>query len=114
MLRNVIANRELPAHDAEATVSGGFLFGEDETGPAERQVLSYAEILTRLSALIQSCEGCEQVSVIRITALDGPDSEGCNWASSVVLDPAGVAPEVYTLAYAQVVFMARTSWNLKP
>ena len=106
------APRKNPAHDAEATVSGGFLFGEDETGPAERQVLSYAEILTRLSALIQSCEGCEQVAVIEITRLDALDTDGCNWSSSVVLDPAGVPPEVYAIAYASVVAIARASWNL--
>ena len=100
--------------DPEATFSGDFLFGEDDATRPGHQPLAYADLVARLTALIQSCEGCERVSVLRITALDGPDSEGCNWASSVVLDPAGVAPEVYTLAYAQVVFMARTSWNLKP
>ena len=98
--------------DPEATFSGDFLLGDDATRPGH-QPLAYADLLSRLTALIQSCEGCEGVSVIAITALDGPDSEGCNWSSSVVLDPAGVAAEVYSLAYAQVVFMARTRWNLK-
>ena len=48
-----------------------------------------------------------------LTRLDAPDSAGCNWSAAVVLAPAGVAPEIYTLAYASVVFMARSSWNLK-
>ena len=72
-----------------------------------------AELLARLSAVIRSCEGCENVTVIEVTRLDTPDTAGCNWSSSVVLDPAGVAPEVYALAYASVVFMARSSLNLK-
>jgi hypothetical protein len=102
-----------PARDADATVSDGFLFGEDEAGQAARQVVSRAELLERLSAVIRSCEGCENVAVIEVTPLDVPDTAGCNWSSSVVLDPAGVAPEVYALAYASVVFMARSSLNLK-
>ena len=101
-----------PLPDPEATFSGDFLFGEIEPGQAERHALSYAEILTRLSALIQSCEGCEHVAVIGITRLDALDTDGCNWSSSVVLDPAGVPPEVYAIAYASVVAIARASWNL--
>jgi len=101
------------ARDTEATVSDGFLFGEDAAGEAGRQAVSRAELLARLSAVIRSCEGCENVTVIEVTRLDAPDTAGCNWSSSVVLDPAGVAPEVYALAYASVVFMARSSLNLK-
>ena len=101
------------ARDPEATVGDGFLFGEDEAGQAGRQAVSRAELLARLSAVIRSCEGCENVAVIEVTRLDAPDTAGCNWSSSVVLDPAGVAPEVYALAYASVVFMARSSLNLQ-
>ena len=79
----------------------------------ERQALPRSELLARVSALMQSCEGCENVSVVGVTALDGPDSAGCNWSFTLVLDAAGVAPEVYGLAYAQVIAMARSSWNLE-
>jgi hypothetical protein len=103
----------VPLNDPEATSSGGFLFGQDEPNQAERQALSRADFLARLSALVQSCEGCEHVTVIGVTRLYAPDTEGCNWSSSVVLDPAGVAPEVYVLAYASAVAVARASWNLK-
>jgi hypothetical protein len=103
----------VPLNDPEATFGGGFLLGEDEGGQAERQAISRADLLARLSALVQSGEGCEQVKVIEVTRLDAPDTEGCNWSSSVVLDPAGVAPEVYVLAYASAVAVARVSWNLK-
>ena len=102
-----------PAHDADRTDSGGFLFGEDDTNPLGRQLLSPAELAARLSALIGTCEGCEQVKVIDITRLDAPDTDGCNWSMSVVLDPSGVAPEVYALAYAQMIVVARAGWNLK-
>src|SRR5713101_120197 len=103
----------VPLNDPESTVGGAFLFGEEEPGQAERQALSRADLLARLSALMQSCEGCENVKVIGITRLDAPDSAGSTWSSSVVLDPAGVAPEVYALAYASVIAVARASWNLK-
>jgi hypothetical protein len=100
--------------DPEATVNeDGFLFGEDDTNPAGRQALSRADLLARLSALIQTGEGCEHVKVIDVTRFDAPDSDGCNWSMSVVLDPAGVAPEVYALAYAQMIVVARAGWNLK-
>jgi hypothetical protein len=102
-----------PAHDPESTVSGGFIFGDEDSGKAERRAVPEDELIASLTALIQTCEGCENVKLIGVTRLDAPDTEGCNWSTSVVLDPAGVAAEVYSLAYAQVVFMARSSWNLK-
>jgi hypothetical protein len=100
-------------HDPEATFSGEFLFGETEPAQAARQALSYAELLTRLSALMQSNEGCEKVTVVGVTPLDVPDTDGCNWSFTLVLDTAGVEAEVYGLAYAQIIATARTSWNLK-
>ena len=89
------------------------LFSLDEDVKAERQVLPYGDLLARVSALMQSCEGCENVRVVGVTPLDGPDAEGCNWSFTLVLDTAGVAAEVYGLAYAQVIAMARSSWNLQ-
>ena len=93
--------------DPEATTSG-FLFGG-----AQRQVVSEGQLREYLSALIRGCEGCENVSVTETTRLDRPDEGGCNWSSSLVLDPADVAPEVYALAYASVIAAARASWNLQ-
>jgi hypothetical protein len=102
-----------PLDDAEDTFSGGFLFGKDEESGTERQALARHELLARLSALMRSCEGCENVAVLEVTALDAPDTSGCNWSLAVVLDPAGVAPEVYALAYASVIMEARERWNLQ-
>lgn len=98
--------------DAEATINDQlFSFG---VGPQpERQVLSYADLLACVSALMQSCEGCDSVSVVGITRLDRPDTAGCNWSFTLVLDAAGVPAEVYGFAYAQVIAMARGSWNLQ-
>lgn len=93
--------------DPEATVP--FI----SLGEAERPVLSQDELLVRLSALMRSCEGCENVVVTGASRLDSPDSSGCNWSPSIVLDPAGVPPEVYALAYASVIATARASWNLE-
>jgi hypothetical protein len=98
--------------DSEATVNDN-LFSFDVGGAqAERQVLPYADLLACVTALMQSCEGCEKVSVIGVTRLDGPDTAGCNWSFTLVLDTAGVAADVYGFAYAQVIGMARSSWNL--
>ena len=97
----------------DSTLNGGFLFGDsDDTNPG-RQALTREHLMAHLTAMIQSCEGCEQVAVIDVTRLDFPDKDGCNWSRSVVLDPAGVAPEVYALAYASVIATAQESWNLK-
>jgi hypothetical protein len=100
-------------NDAEQTINED-LFSFDIGGAQpERQVMPYGELLTCVTALMQSCEGCEKVSVLGVTALDGPDSGGCNWSFTLVLDTAGVCADVYGLAYAQVIGMARSSWNLQ-
>jgi hypothetical protein len=100
-----------PGPDDEATTPGGFLFGEDEP---RRQDLPERELMERLTAMLRSCEGCENVTVTQVDRLDIVDRrDGCNWSLSIVLDPAGVAPEVYGLAYASVINTARASWNLK-
>jgi hypothetical protein len=99
--------------DSEATINDDlFTFGVGGE-QAERQALSRGELLARVTALMQSCEGCEHVNVIGVTPLDGPDEAGCNWSLTLVLDTAGVAAEVYGFAYAQVIGMARSSWNLE-
>ena len=65
-----------------------FALDGEATRP-HRQVMSYGELLACVTALMQSCEGCEKVSVVELTALDGPDTAGCNWSFSLVLDTAG-------------------------
>ena len=79
----------------------------------KRQTLTREELLDRLTKMIQSCEGCEKVRVISVTRLDFPDKDGRNWSRSIVLDPAGVEPEVYALAYGAVIGTAHETWNLK-
>jgi hypothetical protein len=100
--------------DEDSTLNGPFLFGdEDSTRPMGRQLLTSDDLINRLTAMIQTFQGCDQVRVLEITRLDPPDSHGCNWSYSMVLDPAGVDPVVYGLAYALSVGSARPSWNLK-
>ena len=100
-------------HDADVTLEGDFLFGADESTVPQRSALGRVELLARLSALLRSCEGCGPVAVVDIARLDAPDATGCNWSSTLVLDPAGVAPEVYALGYADVILSARACWNLQ-
>ena len=99
-----------PHDDPEATFNGDVFF---DAADVQRQVVPRLELLARLSRLMQSYEGCEHVRVIDVTPLDRPDEAGCNWASSLVLAPGGVEPDVYVLAYAQAVATARESWNLE-
>jgi hypothetical protein len=99
--------------NSDATISDD-IFSLDGGGEKpERQALPRSELLARVTALMQSCEGCEEVAVVGVTPLDGPDTDGCNWSFTLVLDAAGVPAEVYGLAYAQVIAMARASWNLQ-
>lgn len=97
--------------ESKATSTDIFSLGHGE--PPERQALPPSELLARVAALMQSCEGCENVGVIGVTPLDRPDTDGCNWSFTLELDAAGVPPEVYGLAYAQVIATARSSWNLQ-
>jgi len=101
------------AGSGATTTDDIFSLDEDDTRPEGRQALSRGDLLARVSALMQSCEGCENVGVIDVMPLDGPDKAGCNWSFTLVLDTAGVAAEVYGLAYAQVIAIARSSWNLE-
>lgn len=104
----------LKKNDPESTFKGqAFMFGEDDTRPGARYPLARQELLARVTALLQSCDGCERVAAIDVTPLEPPDNAGCNWSMAIVLDPAGVAPEVYALAYASVIVTARERWNLR-
>lgn len=102
-----------PDLDPDSTAEGGFLFGDLGDIKGKREVLSRQELLAGLTALMRACEGCEQVTVIGVDALDRPDrKDGCNWSLALLLEPAGVAPEVYAFAYAYIIHTARASWNL--
>ena len=104
-----------PPVDPEATAPSGASAFEGIGGiKSKRELLSVQELLDGLTKLMRACEGCEKVTVIRVDRLDKADSrDGCNWSLSIVLEPAGVAPEVYGLAYGLVIGQAREIWNLQ-
>ncbi|HYL88062.1 MAG TPA: hypothetical protein VEU32_04770 [Burkholderiales bacterium] len=106
---------DTPAAGAQhrATIDHDIFSLAESGAPATRQALSRFELLQRVSALMQSCEGCEELRVVGVTRLEAPDTKGCNWAFNLVLDTTGVPPEVYGLAYASVIGVARASWNLQ-
>ena len=95
--------------DAEATMSG------DHTIPGihGRHAVHKHDLLRLLTEQIRQHPGCEAVSVIEVMRLEPADSDGCNWSSTLVLEPAGVAPEVYVLAYGEIIANARQTWNLR-
>ena len=106
-------NAPRDSHDADSTLNGEFMFGDDDTVTHGRLLLTREQLMLQLTELIRTSEGCEHVSVLEVTRLDEPDKDGCNWASSIVLDAAGVDPVVYGMGYAQAIVTARESWNLQ-
>jgi MFS family permease len=98
-----------PIPDPEATADGGFVLGELS---GRRQLLSRQELAANLTEMIRGCEGCENVTVLEVYRIDPDSRDGCNWSLAILLDPAGVAPEVYALAYGAVMGTARATWNL--
>jgi len=109
-------DRTTPARDPDATdpdATGGTEAFELYAGQLQRQRVAENELLRLLTDQIRLYDGCENVSVIEVTRLPAPDENGCNWSSSMVLDPAGVPPTVYSLAYAAVIAQARAMWNLE-
>lgn len=98
-----------PLNDPDNTAGG--LFGVDDTSPLGRQTLVKEELLERLTAMMQACEGCEAVKVIDVFA-DSPDKAGCNWSMTLVLEANGVEAPVYALGYGMIIATARESWNL--
>ena len=98
--------------DDDSTVNRE-IFGDIGGDEVKRQSLSREDLMERLTKMIQACEGCEKVRVISVTRLDFPDKDGRNWSRSLVLDPAGVAPEVYSLGYGAIIGTAHETWNLK-
>lgn len=100
--------------DPDATLNGLDLSATTLDGlEPQRAALDMDELRRQLTMQLRTYEGCEKVSVIGVTRLDGPDTSGCNWSMSIVLDPAGVEPEVYSLAWAEVIVAARATWNLR-
>lgn len=102
-----------PLNDPDETAGGDFIFGDEKTADDGRKHFSAGDLMKNLSAMIQTVPGCEKVRVVEITRLEPPDNSGCNWSTAMVLDPGGTPPEVYVIGYATIVFMARSSWNLK-
>ena len=72
-----------------------------------------AALVRWLSAQFQAYPECAAVTVQQLFRLDMPDSEGCNWSRTLVLDPAGVSPDAYALVYAAVVEKARKAFLLE-
>jgi len=82
-----------------------------ELGP---RPVSEAELLRWLTAQFQTYPECAAVTAEQVFRLDLPDSEGCNWSRTLVLNPAGVSADVYALVYAAVVERARKAFVLAP
>lgn len=76
------------------------------------QAVSEEDLVKWLTAQFQSHPGCAQVSVVKVIRLELPDSEGCNWSRTLVLDTAGVQPFDYVGAYATAVEKGRKRFNL--
>jgi hypothetical protein len=71
-----------------------------------------ADLARWLTAQFQTYEGCGEVTVEQVFRLDAPDSEGCNWSRTLVLDPHGVDPVIYVIPYGAIVEKARKAFVL--
>jgi hypothetical protein len=103
-----------PLSPIDTTLSASW--GTDSGGPAEDGVVlvDEADLVRWLSAQFQTFPGCASVSVERVVRLDKPDTQGCNWSRTLVLNTGGARPETYAPAYAAIVHIGRSAFNLKP
>lgn len=101
-----------PGQNPDETLQG-FSISEDTTQPGGRMPLPAVELMEQLTSQFRMFEGCEKVTVLKVSRLDTPDRDGCNWSSSLVLDTGGAPPEVYAMPYADIITSARSTWNLK-
>jgi hypothetical protein len=72
-----------------------------------------AALVRWLTAQFQTYPECAAVTVQQLFRLDAPDSEGCNWSRTLVLDPHGVSPVDYAVPYAAIVEKARKAFILE-
>ncbi len=80
-----------------------------EVGP---RAVSEADLVRWLTEQFQTFADCGPITVEKVFRMDAPDSEGCNWSRTLVLDPHGVSPTIYVLAYAVIVDKARKAFVL--
>lgn len=80
-----------------------------EAGP---RGVGEAELVQWLTAQFQTYPECGAVSVERVFRLEPPDSEGCNWSRTLLLDPHDVDPVLYVVPYAAIVEKARKAFVL--
>jgi hypothetical protein len=55
--------------ESELKLSDDLFSIDGEATRPHRQVMAYDQLLACVTALMQSCEGCEKVSVVGVTAL---------------------------------------------
>lgn len=81
-----------------------------ELGP---RPVGEADLVRWLTEQFQSYPDCALVSVEGVFRLETPDSEGCNWSRTLVLNPQGVPPTLYVVPYAAIVEKARKAFVLE-
>lgn len=104
---------DIPISPIDTTLSASWGRSPDgavEEGPV---LVDEGDLVRWLSAQFQTYPGCSAVSVERVVRMDRPDAQGCNWSRTLVLNPGGTPPEAYAVAYAAIVEMGRSAFNLK-
>ena len=100
-------------NDLGTTVKSDWANGaEDLLAGDGVQAVSHEELIKWLSARLQTYPHCDKVTVERLAKLERPDTDGCNWSRSLVLNPAGTSAIHYGIAYASVLREARRRFNL--
>ena len=100
------------ADNPDTTIKNLHDAGVPELEAAGPRPVGEGDLVRWLTAQFQTFPECAQVTVEGVFRLEPPDSEGCNWSRTLVLDPHGVPPVEYVLAYAAIVEQARKAFNL--
>lgn len=104
---------DIPISSIDTTLSASWGTSPDGAGEEGPVLVDEGDLVRWLSAQFQSYPGCSTVTVERVARLDKPDTHGCNWSRTLVLNPGGTPPQAYAQAYAAIVEMGRKAFNLK-
>lgn len=77
-----------------------------------RKLLTREELAEWMTAQLRKVEDCEECSVGPVNLLQQPDTDGCNWSDSLVVQSAGVPREHFGPHVAQIGAMAKAMFNI--
>jgi hypothetical protein len=77
-----------------------------------REVMTRRALAEWMTEQLRRVEDCEQCTVGEVTLLQQPDTDGCNWSSSLVVRSGEVPTEHFSSHLTNIVAQARTKFNV--